>query len=212
LPAHTRNGDRIPHALGAVVKRCLAKSPEDRYPSLRELAHALEGAAQAPLRRGPPRWMLAAGATAVLVLGAGAMTVRSRLRPEPVPVITGKLVRTAARTPPPAGAPTDSEPAPVVDQVQLTVMSDPPGARVVELPSGRALGTTPMSTAVPRSSTPSRLRLEHAGRRTTEVEVRPDAELEVHVALPKASRPPAPAAPAASKVARKPKHPDPFKL
>jgi serine/threonine-protein kinase len=208
LPAHTRNGDRIPHALGAVVKRCLAKSPEDRYPSLRELAHALEGAAQAPLRRGPPRWMLAAGAMAVLALGAGVMTVRSRIRAEPLPVITGKLIRTAALTPPAAAAPN----APVVDQVQLTVMSDPPGARVVELPSGRALGTTPMSTAVPRSSAPSRLRLEHAGRRATEVEVRPDAELEVHVALPKASRPPAPAAPAATKVARKPKHPDPFKL
>jgi len=41
------------------------------------------------------------------------------------------------------------------------------------------------------------------------VEVLPDAELEVHVALPKAGRP---TAPAAAKTARKPKHPDPFKL
>src|SRR5262249_25514475 len=101
------------------------------------------------------------------------------------------------------------EPAPLVDQVQLTVVSDPPGARVVELPSGRTLGTTPLSATVPRSSTPRRLRLDHAGRRTTEVEVLPDAEHEGHVALPKTGRPPAPAS---GKIARKPKHPDPFKL
>jgi len=208
LPAHTRNGERISHALGAVVKRCLEKSPEDRYPSLRELARALEAAAQAPVRQGPSRWMVAAGALAVLALGVGAMTVRSRLRPEVVPVITGKLVRTAGLTQPPA-APAVSKPAPVAEQVQLTVVSEPPGARVVELPSGRTLGTTPMSAAIPRSSAPSRLRLERAGRRATEVEVLPDAELEVHVALPKGGRPPTPAA---GKVAQKPKQPDPFKL
>jgi len=57
VPGHTRSGERIPHALGSVVKRCLAKNPEDRYPSLRELARALEVAAQAPVRRGPPGWM-----------------------------------------------------------------------------------------------------------------------------------------------------------
>jgi hypothetical protein len=91
----------------------------------------------------------------------------------------------------------------------MTVVSEPPGARVVELPSGRALGTTPLTAAVPRSSTPSRLRLERAGRRATEVEVLPDAELEVHVALPRAGRS---TSQASGKLARKQKHPDPFKL
>jgi len=127
--------------------------------------------------------------------------------PEPTPVVTGKLIRSAAPTPPPA-APA-AEAAPVAEEVQLTVVSNPPGARVVELSSGRTLGTTPMSASVPRSTTPSRLRLDHAGRKTTEVEVLPDAELEVHVALPKAAKP---AAPASGAVARKAKHPDPFKL
>ena len=208
LPAHTRSGERIPHALWAVLKRCLAKNPEDRYPSLRELARALEGAAQAPTHRASPRWAMAAAAVALL--GAGVVTYRSiTFQPEAVPIVTGKLIRGAALTPPVDAAPVVQEPAAVVAQVQLTVVSDPPGARVVELPSGRTLGTTPLSATVPRSSSPSRLRLDHAGRKTTEVEVLPDAELEVHVALPKTPRP---AAPAAGTVARKPKHPDPFKL
>src|SRR4029453_5870634 len=203
LPSLTRSGERIPQALWTVVKRCLAKNPEDRDPSLRELGRALEAAALAPARRRPPRWGGAGGA-----LGGGVGTGRSTLRiPEATPAVTGKLVRGPAPT---------AAPAPAVPEAQkpvegaMTVVSEPPGARVVELPSGRGLGTTPLIAAVPRSSTPSRLRLEHAGRRATEVEVLPDAELEVHVALPRASRP---ATQASGKVERKKqKNPDPFKL
>ena len=205
LPAQTLNGERIPHALGTVVKRCLAKNPEDRYPSLRELARALESAAQTPVRRGPPRWMVAA--LAVATLGAGALLLRSTLRPQAVPVVTGKLIRAEAPTPPAAAA--QAEHAPIPEKVELTVVSDPPGARVVDLPSGRMLGTTPLSTTVPRSSAPSRLRLERTGRKTTEVEVLPDAPLEVRVALPRVPRPPAQAS---GKAVRKPGQPDPFKL
>jgi hypothetical protein len=142
------------------------------------------------------------------------MSGRRMLRsPETAPVVTGKVVGTAVLTPPVATpSPTAvalADPSPAADRVQLTVVSEPAGARVVELPSGKTLGTTPLNAAVPRTTVPSRLRLEHAGRRATEVEVVPDAELEVHVALPRAGRP---ATPAAGMAARKPKHPDPFKL
>jgi serine/threonine-protein kinase len=208
LPAQTRSGERIPHALWTVVKRCLAKNPEDRYPSLRELGRALEAAALSPVRRGPPRWVVAGGALAVVALGLGVVTGRSTLRTaEATPVVIGKLVRDPATTATQAPAvPAAQQPV----EVAMTVVSEPPGARVVELPSGRALGTTPLTAAVPRSSTPSRLRLEHAGRRATEVEVLPDAELEVHVALPRAGRS---TAQASGKVERKKqKNPDPFKL
>jgi hypothetical protein len=158
--------------------------------------------------------MVAASALGVLALAAGGMSVRGMLRsPEAAPVVTGKIVGTAVLPPPVATpAPTAvalADPAPPTDRVQLTVLSEPAGARVVELPSGKTLGTTPLSAAVPRTTVPSRLRLEHAGRRATEVEVVPDVELEVHVAMPRAGRP---ATPAAGTLARKPKHPDPFKL
>ena len=89
------------------------------------------------------------------------------------------------------------------------MVSDPPGARVVELSSGRVLGTTPLSATVPRSSASSRLRLERTGRKTTEVEVVPDAPVDVRVAMPKVPRP---AAQVSGKVVRKPGQPDPFKL
>jgi hypothetical protein len=94
----------------------------------------------------------------------------------------------------------------------LSVVSDPPGARVLEVATGTALGTTPLKASFLRSSTPTRLRLERAGRRAAEVDVVPDTPREVRVALPKGAR--TVAAPATGKVARgeKEKHPDPFKL
>jgi eukaryotic-like serine/threonine-protein kinase len=209
LPSHTRNGERIPPALNSVVKRALSKNPEDRYASLRDLSHALEVAARAPIRRGPPAWTIAAGALVVLALGTGVVTARRALRTD-APVVTGKLIAVAVPVQPGTPAPAEE---PARAPVKMTVVSEPPGARVVEVGSGRALGTTPLSAAVPRSSAPSRLRLEHSGRRPTEVEVVPDAELEVHVAMPRTpvAKTPPPAA-AAGKVARNQKHPDPFKL
>jgi len=209
LPAHTRDGGRIPGALGAVVKRCLAKNPDDRYPSLRELSRVLEAAAQAPVRRGPPRWAMAAGTLAVVALGTSVVTARAvRRAPVTLPVVTGKIVGLPAPARDAEAPPAAAEAVPPEPEVLVTLESEPPGATVVELSSGRSLGTTPLSTQLTRSSVPSRLRLEHAGRRPTEVEVVPDAELEVHVALPRAPRPPG----AAEKVAPKQKHPDPFKL
>ncbi len=209
LPAHTRDGGRIPAALGAVVKRCLAKNPDDRYPSLRELSRALEVAAQAPVRRGPPRWAMAAGTLAVVALGTSVVTARAVRRPPvTLPVVTGKIVSVSAPAREAEAAPAAAEAVAPAPEVLVTLVSEPPGAKVVELSSGRSLGTTPLSTQLTRSSVPSRLRLERAGRQPTEVEVVPDAELEVHVALPRAPR----TTGAAEKGAPKQKHPDPFKL
>jgi serine/threonine-protein kinase len=209
LPAHTPGGDRVPGALGAVVKRCLAKNPDDRYRSLRDLSSALEAVAQAPVRRGPPPWAVAVAGLAVVTLGTSLVTARTMLRTTaPLAVVTGRLL--GAPPAPVEAPPAASEPdVPAAPEVKVTVLSSPPGARVVELSSGRSLGTTPLSASLARSSTPSRLRLERAGRRATEVEVVPDSEREVHVALPRASRAPSSAT---AKVARKQKHPDPFKL
>jgi serine/threonine-protein kinase len=212
LPACARSGERIPGALWTVVRRCLAKNPDDRYPSLRALAQALEVAAQAPVRRGPPRWTVGAGALMVLAFGVASVSPRlsRRAASPPLPVVTGTLLsapvelETLADPVPP--------PEPVPARVVLRVVSDPPGARVLEVATGTALGTTPLKASFLRSSAPTRLRLERAGRRAAEVDVVPDTPREVRVALPKGAR--TVAAPATGKVARgeKEKHPDPFKL
>jgi eukaryotic-like serine/threonine-protein kinase len=218
LPSHTRSGDRIPGALGAVVKRCLAKNPDDRYASLRELARVLELAAQAPVQRGPPRWMLAVGALVALVLGTGMLAGHSLYRSQvPVPVVTGKLIGrpVVAANAAASVEPSTPEARPEATEVRVTVLSEPPGATVIDVVSGYPLGTTPLSTRFPRSAAPSRLRLERTGRRPTEIEVVPDSEREVRVSLPRAGHGPSPASGtnrATAKGARNQKHPDPFKM
>jgi len=205
LPACARNGERIPGVLGAVVRRCLAKNPDDRYASLRELSRALEAAAHAPVRRVPPRWSVVTAALALLLVGVGGVSMRmARRQAVPAPGVSGNPAVV-----PPSVSPAQTSDGTEPPTVLVTVVSDPPGARVVEAASGRALGTTPLSAAFTRSSSPTRLRLERSGRRSTEVEVVPESTREVHVSL---SRVPRAASPAAGKVARTQKHPDPFKL
>jgi hypothetical protein len=67
--------------------------------------------------------------------------------------------------------------------VGLTVESTPTGARVVEVGSGRVLGTTPLITRMERSSEKIRLRLERTGHRPTVVSVVPDTDRQLTVAL-----------------------------
>jgi len=209
LPSHIPGGERIPSALTAVVRRALAKDPAARYGSLEELSLALEDAAQ---RVDPPsrrRWTvlgIAVAAVALLALAAGRPTRVAPARGRSSPPL-------AAVTPasPAMGAVPDEAPAP---GVSVTVASTPPGARVVETRTGRVLGTTPFVTTVDRAATPWRLRLEHAGHDSAELDVVPDSERSVHVALDRARRRVAVATPPAaqSKLRRTSKNPDPFKL
>ena len=214
LPSHTRSGDRISPALASVARRCLAKSPDDRYPSLRELGAALEAAMQAPVRRRPPRWAVGAVAGAALVLSTGMVVGHTlhRGRPAP-PTVTGRRVSGPGAPPVEQQGPATAGQAGAPTEIMVTVFSDPPGARVVDVVSGYPLGTTPLSTRFPRSTAPSRLRLERTGRRPAEIDVVPDTDREVRVALPRAARDPGPsrARPAAG-TTKSPKHPDPFKL
>src|SRR5262249_12630342 len=210
LPSHIPGGDRIPSALAAVIRRALAKDPADRYGSLDELSRALEDAAQ---RVDPPphrRWAvagIAAAALALLALAAG--------RPTPVaPARAPSSPPLAAVTPAaPATAAVSDDASP--PGVSVSVASTPPGARVVETRTGRVLGTTPFATTVDRSATPWHLRLEQAGHNSAELDVVPDSERSVHVALERARRRVAVATPppgGQTKQRRTSKNPDPFKL
>jgi len=112
-PKSLRVHARIPAAVDSVVLRAMAKRPEDRFQSARELRQALERAADArsasagvsgldatmlasspPVRRTAPRWigLVIAGAAAAILIG-------NHLRPR------GRVARAGAAAPRPRPPP-----------------------------------------------------------------------------------------------------------
>ena len=120
VPVATLSRDRVPPWLSAVIVRCLAKHPDDRYPDARAVLGALrEGKAAAPgtdalamaprgrrTRPRPPRCRErrdarpVAGASLVavgLVAAAGALWASVHPRPEPTPPDAGPAVTHRSR-------------------------------------------------------------------------------------------------------------------
>jgi serine/threonine-protein kinase len=183
LPTYTPGGERIPPSLAAVVRHCLAKDPADRFASMQELSQAIDVAEQRAAQGSRSRpWMLAAGvgALALCLAAAGGLWHRHAA----VLPVASVVPPTAVVLPVAPLSPPDPLPLPSAD-VGLTVESTPSGARVVEVDSGRVLGTTPLSIRLPRSSEVIRLRLERARHRSAEVSVVPNADRQLTVALSK---------------------------
>lgn len=142
----------LPPGLEAVVMKCLAKNPDDRYASMEELINALKlrpdaqsttsdsGALAsprllppvltvgepAPRRRVAMPWVLAGAAAVVLAVG---LTLLSRGSDTPVATASPPVASSAPAVPLPA--PTLPPPAPVATAT-LHVDSDPPGVKVKE--------------------------------------------------------------------------------
>jgi tRNA A-37 threonylcarbamoyl transferase component Bud32 len=124
----------LPQGLEAVVMKCLAKRPEDRYASMEELVEALQlrpGAGRTPLA---PRAHGDARAEAsgsrvgrfvvgVVVLLGASVTVALLVRPE---LLRAKAMPAAAQAVAPI-APAAPKPT-----ATLHVLTDPPGAKVKE--------------------------------------------------------------------------------
>jgi tRNA A-37 threonylcarbamoyl transferase component Bud32 len=161
----------VPAAASRIVMRCLAKAPDDRFPSMIELREALRGVDAPGERRkrlaGPDepvprvetrrggsgarrrkarrtRWALAVG----YLLGlAGAMAALSYLllREEPPADDETPTPRPIAVAP--AADAAAAAPAPVVERLEvkvaITVESEPPGAQVLDEIGGQLLGVTP---------------------------------------------------------------------
>jgi streptogramin lyase len=72
LFAHLEEEPSAPHGLGAVVQRALAKSPDDRYQTGRELVEAARSALGIAEPR-TPRWPFAVAAVGLLLIGAALL-------------------------------------------------------------------------------------------------------------------------------------------
>jgi serine/threonine protein kinase len=174
LLLHLETEPRLDHpaltpALKALLARCLAKSPEERFGSAQELSAAIEAAGRGVLprparavRRARRRRAATLAALAVLLVGAGVAALLAR---SPTP---------AASSPAPAPAPTTSSPSPATR----------PPSTITDRPSPGPRRTT---AAPPREST------ESSGAPPIGVAERPDAPRAASLPVPSPSRLPTPA-------------------
>jgi serine/threonine-protein kinase len=204
LPVRTPAYERIPAALRAVVLRCLAKDPVDRFRDMAALEGALAAALLPPPRRTRGRAVLGAGALALGLLALGYTGRKDR----------ASTVQPAARAAAPGPVP---EPTPVLDVVptalpmlSLQVSSQPRGARVERVDTGALLGTTPLHTEVPEGPGKLVLRLTAPGHAPVVRSVDAQGHVQLEVRLPPRRR--EPESPAPRTVPSRSRNPDPFKL
>ncbi len=206
LPARTPASERIPAALRAVVSRCLAKDPVDRFRDMAALEEALAAALLQPQQRHGGA-LLARGVVAACLLAVAFTAWRVRhILASPPPQEVALAPEPAVRPPLPVPEAAAASKA----LVRLNVLSQPNGARVERVDSGEFLGTTPLLTRVPEAPGNLVLRLSAPGHQSVLRSVPGQGDVQLEVRLPlRAKRGEAPA------TARPPGHsknPDPFKL
>ena len=183
----------MPRALDAVILRCLAKEPDNRFPTAVAVAAALRaidleatGAAPPQRRRATATWI----AAAVLVLGAGATA--AVLVPRYLADATSTVAPVVRSPPvalpdpaPPTATPANAQAEP--QSVTIEFVSTPPGALVTRAGETVPLGKTPFSAPLARSVTPGLVRFERPGHEDVDVEVTLTGSRTVEVAMPRVS-------------------------
>jgi serine/threonine protein kinase len=211
LPAKTPASERIPGALRAVVSRCLAKDPVDRFRDMPALEEALAAALLQPQQRHGGA-LLATGVVAACLLAVAftAWRVRHILAspsPQGVAPAGGTLAPGPAVLP---ALPVPEAAAAPKALLRLNVLSQPSGASVERVDSGEFLGTTPLLTRIPEAPGNLVLRLSAPGHQSVLRSVPGQGDVQLEVRLPlRAKRG---AAPATARTPGHSKNPDPFKL
>jgi hypothetical protein len=189
-PRPTRHAPHCPPALEAVILRCLAKLPADRFASAADVAALLR---QIDPRARPRRGRAGLIATALVLAAAGGAAAYflpdylargSAPKPAVEVVATGPAVihepapEDASEVPPPP-----AEESTVF--VEIEVISKPTGARVFRVGETIPLGVTPFSVPLARSDQPTQLRFELDGHESKQIEVPITDSIEIEVALVK---------------------------
>ncbi len=210
LAARTPSGERLPAAVRAVVMRCLAKDPVDRFRDMEALGAALAAAllpaAPRPWTRRAWPWATAV-AGCLLALGAAGLLLPRRHRPPPV---VAALPAAPVEAPARPEAPALEAPVAPPPQLSLRVHSTPRGARVERMDTGEVLGTTPLETQLPEMDGKLVLRLTAPGHAPVVRSVAAHGHIQLEVRLP--VRRHAAQAVATPEHGTRAKHPDPFKL
>jgi serine/threonine protein kinase len=129
----------------------------------------------------PPRPRRSALIALVTVGAVAAVAgVVWRKTPPPHPVVDAAVV---PALPPPPSAPMAPPAQPAVRTVQLSIASDPAGARVVDAADGRVRGQTPLELRLPAATVPLELRLEKDGYRPSRLSMKRDVDRAVTVDL-----------------------------
>ncbi len=185
----------VPAAVETLILRCLEKRPEDRFQSMAEVRSALLEQASAgrpaPVARSRARRSRAALIGAFVGVAAGLAATGFLLfrRPPPLPTPIAVPVQPVAATPVPVPVPVPmkvdaQDPA---ARVHVMLVSDPPGAEIVDERTGEVLGETPKRLVV-EHDTPVEVVLRLSGYEDRRQSIRATSDTDILVELMKKSR------------------------
>ncbi|HEY5920677.1 MAG TPA: serine/threonine-protein kinase, partial [Kofleriaceae bacterium] len=205
----------VPAAVDALIARCLAKTPDDRYASGGELAAAIgavvsgssyttlggSAAEAAPRVRAAPRRSMVLVPVAVGALAAGLWLLRPSASPavhEDASVAAVAPEAAVAVSPAaPASIPPPTPPAPnaAPTTVSIKLTSTPAHAQIFVGSETTARGTTPFALVVDADTARFDVRIVRAGFRTKRITIDPAADRDVVMTLDKLTGRPAPGKP-----------------